>query len=119
MVELKEKGIPLMKPTFFKKDDPCNPKYEPSKAVEYTGIIKHSIFENPSKDWNIDDILQPVTDDCIEDVPELPISIKELYKSLKPEQSIIAEDVRNHDNLKEHGIKKKVKSIIVRVSNRK
>ncbi len=27
MVESKDKGMPLMKPTFFEKNDPNNPKY--------------------------------------------------------------------------------------------
>lgn len=28
MVESKDKGVPLMKPTFFEKNDPNNTKYE-------------------------------------------------------------------------------------------
>ena len=40
MVESKDKGIPLMQPTFFKKDDPHNPKYRVIAEKNKNGIKK-------------------------------------------------------------------------------
>lgn len=47
MVESKDKGVPLMKPTFFEKNDPNNPKYEvgdtPLTVKQMTKSIKKKI----------------------------------------------------------------------------
>ena len=40
MVESTDKGLPLLKPTVFKDDDPINPKYKGNKIVNKKGKKK-------------------------------------------------------------------------------
>lgn len=114
---------------------------------------QNSLFErsnNPGETYNIDEILAPVDHDeeiLLNDVEELPFSIKELYKPLgdSRDNEIKKKEIEPKDkgiplmkptffskddpqnpkykveaaNKKECTVKKKVKSIIAQVSNRK